>query len=254
MSSIRSPFGNALRAAAVEPGMRRAASAARSLRCTSAGAGPTIRAGRRPVRVVQLVADGAEQLGLAQDAVARHAAIAVVEDARPLRPRLEIGRDRGARIGRGHRLVERAVLVQRLLAAAQHLPELVAEGSLELAPEDAGRAVEIGFQDEDRVVVGGGEHAHRHEVQGGDVARARGRSSPGSRTSRCPPGDAVLRRGPRAGCSSPASPRAERKASFASCASAPYLARGSTLVGLIWPVHQTVGGICGGGEISGRLG
>ena len=124
-------------------------------------------------RSVQLCPHRGKQPGLAQDAVAREAAITLVKGARLLRACFEIRGDRNCFLRR-HRVVQRAVLIQRPLAAAEDAPKPLAKRRFHLPPEHTWGTVEVSLHHEDRIVRGAGEHRHRHEVKGRDLARQRG--------------------------------------------------------------------------------
>jgi hypothetical protein len=59
------------------------------------------------------------------------------------------------------------MLVERTLTAAQEATQLRPNTSFELGPERTGLASEIGFDDEQRVVIGAWKGAERHEVEHG---------------------------------------------------------------------------------------
>ena len=100
----------------------------------------------------QFVTHRAEQNFLAQDAVPGHAAIAMVEYARPLRPRLEIGRDR-ARANRARSPRRRAGRPRSAASCSSGaLPQLLDRMPPPIAPRIPRGAIEIGLQDEHRII------------------------------------------------------------------------------------------------------
>ena len=130
--------GNSRRGGRVEPGKPGHERGAQALMNLLRGHA-AVRVGGGGVGLRQRGSGCQEQLALTQDAAAVEPPVALVEDARAQRPRLEIGRERVARVGLGDGVVQRSVVIGRTLAAAQHVPQYAPSVASSWAQKGPGR-------------------------------------------------------------------------------------------------------------------